>query len=992
MKKIKTVVLAILYFAASQAFAQPVSGVYTEAVKAFNDSDYSKCYALFEEFFTGYNQYDELYSSAKYYSAESLLNLGKKDAAANGFEFLVRNFPNTNFREMSLYKLGLIYFDLKKFDLARARLTTLLDDFPATDFQGNSLYWIGEAYSSEENYSEAIDSYLKALNVRKYNKYIDHSMYSLAYAYEKTDKYDDAVSYYDKLLSYYPESSLASLAQIRIGICYFKLKDYDSSILELNNPLISKLPGEQISEALYLSANAYFKVQEYDNAEKAYLEIIEKYPKSDVFQDVRYALGWTYFLQKKYKDAYNIFNRLSDGKDTIAPKAMYWKGEAKRYLGEEAEALKIYESFLKKYPGHSAVNTVRYQMATILYNQQKFEQAEKHLKAVYSSDEKILKSKAYVLAGEIKLNKKEYNAAIPLYEKALEIEGIDQDKKNRALFGLAISNYYAKDYQKALKYFGDLAKRAPKFEADKVNFYTGEIKFEKENYQEALNYYSRVDVGNEELGPAAVYSKGYCCYNLKDYENAVYYFTEFVKRTASADKKLDARMRLADCYFINRNYSSAGKIYQEIFKSGKAIPNADYAYFQYAQSLFKAEKFGEAINEFNALRAKYPRSQYADQALYFIGWIHFQQAKYNEAIESYKNVMSAYPKTPLGALLEYSIGDAYYNLGSYDAAIESYTKVLNSYPSSSYVTDAVNGIQYSYMAKGEPEKAAALINDFVEKNSKQNFADQLFFKKGEIYYGQRSYEKARESYSQFINEYPKSPLIPDAYYWLGKCCQNLNKTDEALKYYDIVVKSYPSNQLAANSVIESGAIYFGQKKYDKAIAVYDQALGHFTGSTRAAEILFLKGFSQSTKGDMEAALNTFDEVIQYYPGTIFADKAKLETGVIYYMRKNYDGATAHFKSLAENRSDDLGAKAQYYLGVCVFDAKKYTDAVTALVRVGTIFPNYDEWVTRSYLKLGECYEKMKEHSKARDMYRLVISTHKGDEFGKQAQTKLRNLR
>lgn len=992
MKKIKSIIIVCIVLITVSVKAQSVSDIYSEAMNAYRANDYTKCYTLFDKFFNSYNQYDELYASAKYYSADALLNLEKNDAAANNFEYLVRNFRNTNFRELSLYKLGMIYFEKKEFERAKDRLKTLIADYPSSEFLGNSLYWIGEANLSEGKYDEAIETFLQSITERKNNKYVAHSMYSLAFAYEKIDKYDDAVGYYDKLLSFYPDSPLASEAQIRIGICYFKLKDYDSSILELNNPLISSLPSDQIAQALYLSANAYFKVKEYDNAEKTYLEILDKFPKSNIFQDVRYALGWTYFLQKKYEDAYKIFDKLSERKDSIAPKATYWKGEAKRYLGEENEALKIYEVFLQKYPDNPVRYNVNFQIGAILFNQGKYDLAEKYLKPIFTADDDQLKSKALALAGEIKLNKKEYNAAINLFEDALKIEGIDIEKKNRALFGLAISYYYMKDYNKSLRYFADLEKRAPKFESDKVNFYEGEIKFEKENYQEALNYYSKVDPADPDLGPLVIYSKGYCCYNLKDYENAIYYFSEFVRRTHYNDRQLDARLRMADCYFVNRNYASAGKIYQDIFKNAKSIPNADYAYFQYAQSLFKAEKYSEAITEFTTLRNRYPKSQYADQSLYFIGWINFQQGKFYDAIRSYKNVMSVYPSSALGPLLEYSIGDSYYNMGNYDSAIVSYTKVLDSYPSSTYVLDAVNGIQYSYIAKNEPEKAAAIINDFVQKNGRQNFADQLFFKKGEIFYGQKHYDKAKASYSEFISLYPNSHLIPDAYYWLGKCCQSLNRQDEAIRYYETVVKSYPSNQLAANAVIETGTIYNSQKKYDKAVALYDQVINHLGGSSKAAEIIFAKGLSLSAKGDAAGASSAFSEVTQHYAGTIFADKSKIELGVICVNQKNYDDAISYFKSLSENRNDDLGAKAQFYLGLSLFETKKYTEAIPALVRVGTIFPNFDEWVTRSYIKLGDCYEKMKDPVKAKEMYRLVISTHKGDVFAKEAQTKLRNVR
>ena len=57
------------------------------------------------------------------------------------------------------------------------------------------------------------------------------------------------------------------------------------------------------------------------------------------------------------------------------------------------------------------------------------------------------------------------------------------------------------------------------------------------------------------------------------------------------------------------------------------------------------------------------------------------------------------------AIIYYSIGDSYFNMGKYDDAITNYDKVLTLYPKSNYVFDAVNGLQYSYVAQGKPQKA-----------------------------------------------------------------------------------------------------------------------------------------------------------------------------------------------------------------------------------------------------------------------------------------------
>ena len=98
------------------------------------------------------------------------------------------------------------------------------------------------------------------------------------------------------------------------------------------------------------------------------------------------------------------------------------------------------------------------------------------------------------------------------------------------------------------------------------------------------------------------------------------------------------------------------------------------------------------------------------------------------------------------------------------------------------------------------------------------------------------------------------------------------------------------------------------------------------------------------------------------------------------------------KNLSESRNDELGAKAQFYLGELYADQDKYPEAATAFVRVKTVFSAYDEWLTRSFLKLGDVYIEMKDYNKAKEMFKVVLAKHKGDAYGKEAQIKLRTLK
>ncbi|RMD49849.1 MAG: hypothetical protein D6830_04010, partial [Ignavibacteria bacterium] len=139
------------------------------------------------------------------------------------------------------------------------------------------------------------------------------------------------------------------------------------------------------------------------------------------------------------------------------------------------------------------------------------------------------------------------------------------------------------------------------------------------------------------------------------------------------------------------------------------------------------------------------------------------------------------------------------------------------------------------------------------------------------------------------------------------------------------------------------------------------------------------------------AYNLLNNLTVYYDGSVFADKAKIELGLLELARDKYLEAKQLFKAVGEKRKDDIGAEAQFYYGQTLFEQGMTNDAILALVRVRSVFSRYDQWYTRALLKLGECYTVLGDKRTARDMYRAVLKRHKNDEFGKEAKRKLRRL-
>jgi TolA-binding protein len=774
----KTLIIYLLI--ACSVSAQNLMEQYSRAMESYTRKDYVSAYNYFKPFLEKYELRDELYSSAIFHSSEALLFLGEYNTASSGFEFLVNNHSFSNFRAKSLYRLGLIYFEKKEYELSRTRMQKLIDEYPNNEFYGSSLYWIGESFTNENKLDDAVNFLLEAVSNRTNNKFIDYTIYSLANVYEKLGDYTSAVTYYDELLSYFKESPLASAAQIRIGICYFKLKEYDSSILELRSPLIANLDSDKQAETLYLLANSYYRVGEYDNAAKTYLEIASRFPNIPIARDARYALAWSYFQQKKYTDANKIFNTLIDRDDSLAVMSFYWKSEALRYLGNDNEALKSYEDFIKKYPYNELAYAVQYQMGVLYYNSKKYELALKLLENACESPDEIVQSKAYTLRGEIQLQQKKYQQAVELFKMIETLPNTTIDLELRSQLGLGTAYYFLNRFDDAIILLKNLDQKYSQFENDKVNFYLAESYFAKGNFSEALKAYQIISTDNQTIEAQVLFGKAYTFYNMRDYTNASFQFTDFLKKYPNDSKINDVRGKLADSYFADKNFVAAVKAYEDILKSKGTLGNRDQLSYQYALALFRSGKSDAAIDELLRLRTNYSKSPFAETAHYLVGWIYFKKGNFYEAINNYRILVESTSNQHLIPLALYSIGDSYFNIGNYDSAIVNYNRILDYYPKSSNIFDALNGIQYSYVAKGETEKAIALIDSYVMKNPQSSFGDQLFLKKGETFYSLRNYEKAKNSYKEFIAYFPKSKYIADAYYWVGKSAQNLGSFEEAI--------------------------------------------------------------------------------------------------------------------------------------------------------------------------------------------------------------------
>ncbi|MEW6364267.1 MAG: tol-pal system protein YbgF [Acidobacteriota bacterium] len=101
-----------------------------------------------------------------------------------------------------------------------------------------------------------------------------------------------------------------------------------------------------------------------------------------------------------------------------------------------------------------------------------------------------------------------------------------------------------------------------------------------------------------------------------------------------------------------------------------------------ARALFEQGAYVDAISRFQEFLETYPASQYADNALYWMGESYLQLRQPKAAIEAFRRIFVRYPagnKVPDGYLKS---GIAYLQLKDEVKAAESFRKVIESFPDS----------------------------------------------------------------------------------------------------------------------------------------------------------------------------------------------------------------------------------------------------------------------------------------------------------------------
>jgi TolA-binding protein len=171
-------------------------------------------------------------------------------------------------------------------------------------------------------------------------------------------------------------------------------------------------------------------------------------------------------------------------------------------------------------------------------------------------------------------------------------------------------------------------------------------------------------------------------------------------------------------------------------------------------------------------------------------YIGMGSSSLDRAIDTYESVTARYPRTEYSAEAYFRLGEIYQNtLDSLDVAREKYDQVPRQYPNSPFAQDALQrSVSITKLQQLRATLAAGGQQDQAVAKFELAETELLQF---------NNHVKALEGYQAVLNEYPQSPVAPKAAYAIAYIYEKVFfDRVKAEMFYQLLIRDYPDSQQA----------------------------------------------------------------------------------------------------------------------------------------------------------------------------------------------------
>ncbi len=956
---------------------------FNKAIELYNNEQYLAAQTLFDRV-KRQAEDETVRGDCAYYIANCAVRLNQQNADALMEDF-VAEFPTSIKRNDAYINVANFYFENGKYSYARKWYDKVDENSLGRSERERFNFNNGYAYFKNRRYSEAKKYFNRVSDSPTYGAQAKYYLGFIAY---EGDQYEEATELFEAVQGQERYAEDLSYYQADMN---FKLGNFQKAI-DMGMEQFDNSSPQEKSELAKIIGESYFNLEKYADA-IPYLGQYKgkrgKWTNTDYYQ-----LGYAHYKQGDYQAAIGEFNKIIDGKNSVAQNAYYHLAESYLKLGKKQEALNAFRnasemdfspeiredawlnyaklsyeignsyepvpqvllSFIENYPDNKNNDALKDLLIDSYISSRNYKEAVRLLEDNKSFENKLAYQKVTFLRGLELYNEGDYDEAVSLFDKSLK-EPRDAVYTARAVYWKAESDYNRSEFNQALVGYKQFLQMP---QADSTP------EFRNSNYNLAYNYFK-----------------------LKNYPDAITYFKGYVESSASdAARKQDAYLRLGDSYFVTSQYWPAMENYNQAISLG--TPDEDYAAFQKAISYGFVDRVSQKLEGLESFDQTYPRSIYRDDALYELGNTYVSMEKNDEAVRTYDKLVRELPKSSYvsRALLKKAL--IYDNTGRSNDALGIFKRVANDFPGSDESLQAVASAKLIYIDQGRVSDYANWVRtlDYVEVEDAE--LDDATYAAAEQPYLENKLKQARDRFEEYVSEFPNGRHALKANFYLAQIYFGESKGDDAIPHFKFVVDRERS-EFTEQALARISELFLARKDYENAIvylkrleteADFPQNITFAqTNSMKASyelkryedavayaeKVLALEKIDNSIKSDAQvviarSAMKTGEEEKAW---AAYSEVRKIATGLLaaeslyfdaYFKNKdgNYEASNQAVQKLARDHSGykEYGAKGLVLMAKNFYALGDAYQATYILESVITNFSEYPDIVEEAKAELS----------------------------------------
>ena len=421
------------------------------------------------------------------------------------------------------YKKGLTLIEKGQTEQAIAELLVALEDDPNN---GDIYYQLGMLYFQQEEYPRAIEFFQKIVDQFPAHPSLDSTYYHLGLAHFRLGEYKPASRNFSLLAISFPENPYAEPVQFYQGEIYWFQNEFGKTIGVLND-FLRRFPTSEFAPAIsFRLAACHYRIGNYAEAIAAYKNFLSAAgnwasPPSHLsavpaLEEQAYAdIGYSYAAQEEYGSAIGYFRDVLTKfpQSSRIPELLYQLGNLYELTNSEQQAIDAFRKLVADAPGSEYADDALFRLGTAYYQGEQYQQAlDAYTQLCKAYPQSPNLQCAQMMSGHCYFMLEQPEQALAQYEQAFrqkpttvqlgETELVLEDDEetsalhSQAALRAAISAYKMDDYSKAQAF---IAMIPPQQHSAEVVFWSGEIAYRMQRFDDAQRDFSKVIAETQEL-------------------------------------------------------------------------------------------------------------------------------------------------------------------------------------------------------------------------------------------------------------------------------------------------------------------------------------------------------------------------------------------------------------------------------------------------------------------------------------------------------------